>query len=364
MSDKYSIDSHKLIYHPEQVSEWVKSYSDWEKAKSIYPIYMEVSPFGACNHRCIFCAVDFVGYQSRSLNKDIFIERLTEMAHLGVKSIMFAGEGEPVLWRPLPEVLDHCSKVGIDTALTTNMVLFSEGNMDSFIRNCSWIKTSINAGTSETYSKIHRTKPSDFDRVLDNFRLSVARRRDKGYSCTIGAQMLLLPENAEEAVILGKTLKEIGIDYLVIKPYSQHLRSITRRYEGIDYKQFLSLEEELQSLNGDGFSLIFRARTMEKLLESERTYEKCYSTPFFWAYIMSDGCVYSCSAYLEDERFNYGNIHELSFKEIWEGEKRKENYYYMRDALDINECRKNCRMDEINRYLWRLKHPDRHVNFI
>src|SRR3990170_6601868 len=107
MADIYNIDSQKLSYHPKRVADRIDGYESWEKAKSIYPIYMEVSPIGICNHRCVFCALDYMGYENRSLNKDIFRGRLTEMAGLGVKSIMFAGEGEPTLWKPLPETLDH-----------------------------------------------------------------------------------------------------------------------------------------------------------------------------------------------------------------------------------------------------------------
>lgn len=364
MSDKFQVDSHKLHYHPERVSEWIRSFDDWQKARSIYPIYMEIAPVGTCNHRCVFCAMDFIGYQTRSLNEEILRERLTEMAALGVKGIMFAGEGEPTLWKPLPQILEHCTNAGIDTSLTTNMVPFNEKNIEFFVRNCAWIKTSIDGGTADTYSKIHRSKPSDFDRVLDNFRMCVKLKKEKNYQCTLGAQMILLPENSHEAYTLGKILKDIGADYLVIKPYSQHFKSITRIYEGIDYRPFCKLEDELTSLNGDGFSIIFRARTMEKLRETERPYDVCYATPFFWAYIMSDGSVYGCSAYLQDERFNYGNIHEQTFRDIWEGEKRKVNLDLIRNELSIEKCRKICRMDEINRYLWKLRHPDRHRNFI
>ncbi len=364
MSDKYSIDSHKLVYHPHRVAQWLEAREDWEKAKHVYPIYVEVSPFGACNHRCLFCAVDYIGYMSRSLDPEVLDQRIREMAELGVKSIMFAGEGEPTLWKHLPETLDYCTSVGIDTSLTTNMVPFNKNNVDSFIRNCSWIKTSINGGTPVVYSQIHRTKESDFTKVMDNFAMSVKVREENGYACTIGAQMLLLPENSDTATELAKRLKDIGVDYLVIKPYSQHKKSETRLYENIDYKSLMGLEDELSSFNSDRFNVIFRARTMNKLTDSQRGYDTCYSTPFFWSYIMSDGCVYGCSAYLDDDRFNYGNIHEAGFKEIWEGPKRKKSFQYMQTELDIDKCRENCRMDDINRYLWELTHPKDHVNFI
>ncbi|MBT3471848.1 MAG: radical SAM protein, partial [Gammaproteobacteria bacterium] len=65
-----------------------------------------------------------------------------------------------------------------------------------------------------------------------------------------------------------------------------------------------------------------------------------------------------------DERFCIGNINKSSFQEIWEGEKRSSQLQFMLNELNISECRKNCRMDEVNRYLWALKHPSSHVNFI
>ena len=129
----------------------------------------------------------------------------------------------------------------------------------------------------------------------------------------IGVQTLLLPENAEELSDLAKLCRdEIGLDYLVIKPYSQHKYSETREYELIDYSPYLELENELKLLSNSDFQVVFRAHTMKKYLDSSR-YTKCRSTPFLWAYIMADGSVYGCSAYLLDERFKYGNINTNSF---------------------------------------------------
>jgi radical SAM protein with 4Fe4S-binding SPASM domain len=128
--------------------------------------------------------------------------------------------------------------------------------------------------------------------------------------------------------------------------------------------EFGALHNELKELNDDTFQVIFRERTMRKFHENGDYYQKCYSTPYFWAYVMADGSLYGCSAYLLNEKFCYGNINTSTFQEIWEGEKRRQNIQFVENELNIADCRKNCRMDEVNRYLWDLKNPPAHVNFI
>ena len=357
MSDRFAIDSHKLNYHVSRVNEWLTK-------GDIYPIYIEISPAGACNHRCTFCAVDYIGYQVVFLDKDILKNQLKEMGELGIKSVMFAGEGEPLLHKDLPEIIRHTKESGIDVAITSNAVPLTKNWCIEALGSVTWIKASINAGTPETYSQIHKTDKKDFHKVIRNLEFATTLRNKKNWPCTIGSQMILLPENTNEAITLAKTMKEIGCDYLVIKPYSQHKTSITREYENIHYEGISDLEKELDLLNSDKFSVVFRSNTINKLTETDSYYTKCYSTPNFWAYIMADGSVFGCSAYLLDDKFCYGNINQNTFKEIWEGEKRKRNIDFVKNELDIKDCRKNCRMDEVNRYLWDLKHPPEHYNFI
>lgn len=365
--DKFSIDSHKLIYHPQRVAQFVEAGDDWEKAKSVYPLYVEVSPVGACNHRCTFCAVDYIGYQSRMLDVNIFSERLAEMGELGVKSIMYAGEGEPLLHKKINEIVKATKDAGIDVSFTTNATVLNEKFIEESLPLTTWIKVSMNAGTAETYAKIHRTKERDFDVVVKNLKAAVAAKKARGIDCTIGAQSLLLPENAHEMVQLAKLCRdEIGLDYLVIKPYSQHMFSETHEYEGIDYSTYLQQADELRALNTDDFHVVFRENSMKKYTEDEGLrYTKCNATPFFWAYVMSNGEVCGCSAYLLDEKFMYGNLNDNTFKSVWEGVKREASFHHIRENLDIKECRVNCRMDEINRYLFKLREDlVDHVNFI
>jgi len=353
--DKYRIDAHKLIYHPERVSDWLKN-------RNIIPLYAEISPSGACNHRCTYCALDFMKYRPRFLDTKVIKARLSEMARLGLKSVMFAGEGEPFLHPDMAEISVHANERGIDTSYTTNAVLMRPAVTDKILPTTSWIKVSVNGGTPETYSKIHRASPKDFFRVFENLGYAAELKRAGGYACALGIQMVLLPENAHEAFKLAEKASSAGLDYLVIKPYSQHPQSLTDKYRKVRYAGFEKLARRLEKLNRPGFSVIFRLNTMKKWDEGRRPYNRCLALPF-WSYIDAGGNVWGCSMFLRNEKFRYGNLNKNTFRQIWEGEKRRRSLRYV-SSMDAASCRVNCRMDEINRYLWQLKNPVEHCNFI
>ncbi|MFH1798602.1 MAG: radical SAM protein [Candidatus Omnitrophota bacterium] len=354
--DRYKIDSHKLMYHVSRVHKW-------NNGDVTYPIYMELSPAGSCNHRCTYCGLDFMGYKPRQLDTVLLKERLLELGELGIKSIMYAGEGEPFLHKDMPEIIRYTRESGIDAAVTTNAVFFENKIAEDVVRDSKWIKVSINGATRQTYSRIHSCGQEDFNKVIKNMSYAAEIREKNNYSCALGMQLLLLPENQHEAADLAELAAEIGMDYLVIKPYSQHPQSKTTIYESIKYNDYAYLEDELAHFNTDKFSVIFRTRTMKKWDQKTHDYKACLALPF-WSYIDASGNVWGCSMYLGNKNFLYGNIYEETFKEIWEGEKRRKSLHWVEKELDVAQCRVNCRMDEINRYLWTLKNPLEHVNFI
>ncbi len=354
--DKYRIDDHKLMYHVDRVA-------DWHQGKDVYPIYMEASPAGVCNHRCTYCALDFMEYQRRFLDTGLFKDRVSELGRLGLRSMMFAGEGEPFLHKDMAEITRHAKASGIDTSFTTNGVLLKKNILEQVLDVTSWIKVSINGATPGTYAKIHRTREDDFARLMENLKEAVSIRRANKYRCALGLQLLLLPENHQEAVPLAVLARDMGLDYLVIKPYSQHPQSRTNQYSGIRYSDYAYLDEPLTALNTKDFKVVFRTQTMKKWDEAQRRYERCLALPF-WSYIDAGGNVWGCSVFLGDERFLYGNIYEQTFQQIWEGEKRKTSLQWVEKDMCAKDCRVNCRMDKINAYLWDVRHPSEHVNFI
>ncbi|MEW6488699.1 MAG: radical SAM/SPASM domain-containing protein [Thermodesulfobacteriota bacterium] len=357
MSADLRLDSHKLLLHPRRVASWLDG-------EDVFPIYAEFSPSGACNHRCRFCALDYVGYRPRFLDAAVLAERLAELGRLGLRSAMYAGEGEPLLHREIAGIVGATVDAGIDAAITTNAVLLTRELARELLPRLTWLRVSLNAGTAATYAGLHRTRPEDFERVLANLAAAVEERRRSEAACTLGAQMLLLPENAEEVVGLARALAAIGADYLSVKPYSQHHFSHTREFEEVDYARFEGLRQEVAAAAPGPFRVIFREQAAAKLAPGrDRGYGSCLALPF-WTYVDAGADVWACSAFLGDDRFRLGNLAETTFEGIWRGEARRRFLRDVLPALDTTACRRGCRMDEINRYLWELTHPAPHANFI
>ncbi len=353
MAEDIRMDSHKLIYHPETVARWLNG-------ENIYPIEMEIGLTNACNHRCIFCAVDYTGYQSNRIDSRILIGNLEELAPRGVKSIIYAGEGEPLLHREAPDIINRTKGLGIDAAMSTNGVLLTPEMSRECLGSLTWIRFSVAGITDTTYDRIQQGKPGDLSRVLSNMEAAVRVKKEQGLNTTLGVQLLLLPDNKNEIVQMGKELRKIGVDYFTVKPFSQHPQS--RHILQVDYKEMLELEKEVKQLQTDNYKVYFRAHSMQKL-ECKRCYKHCWALPFM-VYMDAKGNLWPCIVFMGKDELKYGNIYESSFADIWEGGHRKEIVdHFMNMDLEKN-CRELCRLDEMNRYLDQLKHPGEHVNFI
>lgn len=354
--DKYSIDDHKLMYHTKRVNDWMEN-------KPIYPIYIDISPSGVCNHRCKFCCMDYMGYKHLFLDKNIFEKRITEMSKLGVKSVLFAGQGEPLLNKDVGDMIITTRKVGIDIALTTNGVLLNKEFIDKSLSSLSWIKISCAAGTKETHAKVHRTNVNDFDTIFSNLEYTIKVKKENGYKTVIGMQCILLPENADEIESLTERVKNVGLNYLMIKPYSKSTFALNDLYHDVNYNKYLYLSDKLKKFNDKNFYVAYRMDSMNNWDEKYRGYKECLSLPFATT-IDASGGVYGCCAYLGNKNLYYGNIYKNTFEEIWNSKEREDALNWAHTKLDLTKCQINCRMDKVNKYLWDLKHPIEHVNFI
>ncbi|MFC1682216.1 radical SAM protein [Nanoarchaeota archaeon] len=350
--DITQVDNHKLIYHPERIDEW-------KRRQDCYPLYVEIGLTNACNHKCTFCALDFLENGTALIDRDIMLKSLKEMSEKGVKSIMFGGEGESVLHKDICFFTQKAKEFGLDVSITTNGVHFSKDKIQQCLPFLSWIRFSVDSGSPENYSQIHGCPQEDFYKVIENIRECIKLKKENNLNIIIGVQFLAIPQNLGEAVKLARILKEIGADNLQIKPYSKHPSSINNLI--LDEGEYNQLEKPLMEFNDSNFKVLFRRATAQRI-EQGIDYPECYGLPFF-TLIDSKGNVLPCNLFYNNEEFTYGNLYKNSFSEIWEGIKRKEILEKLK-LKGCEDCRHGCRLDAINRYLHRLKKPQLHDSFI
>ena len=98
-------------------------------------------------------------------------------------------------------------------------------------------------------------------------------------------------------------------------------------------------------------------------MQEPKPYTKCLGFSFATR-ITAEGDVFPCNAFAGKKEYSLGNMCKDSFDNIWKSKRRKEIIEKIYSQWDVEKCRKPCRLDEINRYLWELKNPSPHVNFI
>jgi radical SAM protein with 4Fe4S-binding SPASM domain len=353
MLDKYRLDSHKFHYHADAISDFLNG-------KEAKPIYVEISPTGFCNHHCVFCHYNYLGHKGLFPDGRM-LSLVDELKSLSVKSIVFAGIGEPTLHKETIPAILKAKSLGFDVAMSTNGALLKDGDFDDLARSLTWIRFSFNASSEKDYGVIHKTKEGDFELVLSNIAKLVEAKKRNNSKITIGMQYILMPQNVEGIEELAKKAKSIGVDYLVIKHFYPHTNnSFKTQPEFPPHELMKELYDMSMTISDDNFSFIVRS---PDVLIEERVYDKCFGLPYV-VYIREDGDVYSCFAYQDDKRMVLGNILKESMVDIWNSAQKRDAIGYINNCIDKKDCQPSCRHHQINNYLWSLKNPPEHVNFI
>lgn len=349
MVDEARIDDTSLIYHPKRLTEWM------EKG-DCYPINTEIGITNLCNHNCTFCGLDWVPRTKQLLDKKILFTAFKDMADHGVKSITLSAESEPTIHPNFIEIVQFAKKCGLDVAVATNGQLFKKETAERILPHLTWIRFSIDAATPETHAKVHGISPSNFQIILDNIKHAVEFKEKNKLPVTIGTQMVVIKDNLGEIEKLAQLMEQIGADNLQVKPYSHHPCSKIPD-QSVDISG-LDLKEKLKGYK----RVIYREQALKH--NNNKSYDKCHSLSFY-CLIDARGNVMPCNMFYSDPQFIYGNLYNTngSFSKIWESEKRKAVLNYI-GSMKLDRCRNACVPAAKNEFLYRLKNPHFHENFV
>lgn len=347
---KLELNGTKIMHHPRALANWVEG-------KPCYPIQVEISPTNACNHKCAFCAYEYIPRTpSRFLDSELLLKTLQELRELETKSLFYSGEGEPLLHKGLPDIVEKAQDMEFSQALNTNGSLMFGDRMKRILPALDWVRISFNAATSEEYESVHGCRSSDYERTLNNIEAMVEFADKRCLPVVIGVQMVYMGQSTQGLRDLVIRLREYGVTYFSLKRFNQH-PAITRR----DCNGSQDVIESLHGLATDSFHVAVRDNMGAT---SPRRYDHCHGMAFY-AEIISNGDVYSCGPHLGNKDFCYGNIADQSFRELWSPESRSKVHQRIKALGRLDDvCMPNCRIHAVNNYLWDLSHPPQHVNFI
>lgn len=357
MEDKYLMDNHKLFWHLDRVYHWLKG-------EKIAPLHIDLGITTGCNMACIYCYGLLQGRTTSvkrfDMPKDSLLRLLKDAKNIGVRSIAFIGEGENTLNRELYDALNYSKEINLDVSLATNGLWIKEEGILDMLSALTWIRFNISAATPESYLKVHRVK--QLDKVIKNMKMCVKKKKQHGLNTTIGMQMVLGYYNVEDVVPLAKLGQELGVDYLVIKPCSDDPEK-TLDAPTHEYFEMQELLKEAQRYSRDGYNVVVKWQKIKN--KGLKDFKKCYGTRFI-INISGDGSVYPCGHFfnIRKDEFKMGNIINAPLSEII----KSERYWKVQEkieTIDVNkDCETNCRHYYISSFLWKLKNPPPHKNFI
>jgi len=361
MSDKYNMDGHKMLWHLDRVTEW-------NDGKRIAPIHIDVGLSKGCNVKCEYCYGATQG-NLFSRQKEVTFEREPLLRYFrtagesGVRSMAIIGEAEPTLNPYLYEAIAEGKRAGVDISLATNGILFDDGEAgEQALRDLTWIRFNISACDYSSYREVHGSK--EFDKFVQKVKFCVETKKKNNLSVTIGFQMVLTPNNVKYAVGLAKLGKELGVDYLVIKQCSDTVDNDIGVYNQLDvYHSFEDTLKEAESHTTDSYNVIVKWYKINN--EGKRCYDSCLGVPFL-LYSSGDGKLYPCGMFFDDKTDEYlmGDLLTQSFSEILSSDRYWEVVEKVTEIDVHTKCYSNCRTNAINEFVWKVKHPPEHVNFV
>lgn len=362
------LDGHKLQWHRDRVEAWLKG-------EKIAPITIDCALTRACTYRCVYCYGMLQANDVKRMTRDVIFRFLDDAAEIGVKAISFVSDGESTCSPHLYDAILRGKVNGLNMALGTNGYTLKDDQLEEMLPALTYLRFNISAGEADRYAEIMGCKKEYYFEVINTIRQCVKIKEKNGLDVTLGLQMVLLPEFADQIISLAKLGKELGVDYLVIK----HCSDDEKGSLGVDYSKYFGMVnvlKEAETYSDEKY--LVKAKWSKILSGGRRKYSQCYGPPFIMQFSGS-GLVAPCGMLFNDryKKYHIGNIVDRSFKEIWQSERYWEVINLIAsEKFDARTmCGSLCLQHHVNKFLWELKkgktvlkegtgEPPMHINFI
>lgn len=338
------LDGTKIAWHQDRIRAW-------ERGEKIAPITIDMALTRACNFACHFCYAMLQENDRKVINQKVIYDFLDDCADIGVKGISLVSDGESTISPVFVDAVRRGSERGISMACGTNGFILNERKLEDILPHLTYLRINISAGEPKRYAEIMGVKEHWFERVCDNIRDMVRIKKRDNLPVTIGLQMVLMPQYADQVLPLARLGKELRPDYLVIK----HCSDDEDGTLGVNYSaygQLYDLLHQAEALSDDEYKVVVKWSKIQA--GDKRSYQRCYGPPFMLQ-ISGSGLVAPCGMLFNEryKKFHIGNICEQRFKDIWASDAYWDvvNHLASPDFNAQNMCGTLCLQHKVNEYL-------------
>jgi radical SAM protein with 4Fe4S-binding SPASM domain len=319
-----------------------------EKAP-FFPLSINYETNSTCNLNCVMC--DRAHFFKNEYRIDLSTFRnWFEQTRPGF--VALHGYGEPLLNTDLFSMISHAKKHGSRTTITSNFILLKERAPALLECGPDLLKISLDATDAPTYIAIRRS--DSFETVVENIKEVVAAKKAHSSSMPeLRINFTISKFNYRQIASMIRLAGEIGVQsvcfaVLLFKDSMLENREgvgdidktefIRRIDEGLGMERAARCVTNLRSIRRN---FPFHWYAYEKTDPEARKNKRRCLKPWLTSFISSNGDVKPCDLLgLTDTVM--GNMHEQSFKEIWNGEKyrsfRKEIAKGIRPNAVCTDC--------------------------
>lgn len=352
----YAFDGHKLIYHMDRV------YDHYRDNKKIYPLHIDIGATKMCNAKCVYCYGIYQKMSGDVIPPKILYRLFEDAPQLGVKSLTLTGDGEPTLNPGMYDAIEIGKKGGLDIGLATNGITLSTERLKRILYSCTWVRFNVSAVDAEAYKSIHGV--DCWNRVQDNICRAVTLKKLLNIPCTIGLQMVLIPQCLNQVLPEAEFAVDTGVDYFVIKQFSDPGCEEMSRFslDWYDNANVLQILKEAEALSTTNTKIVPKFGMIKS--KGKRPYDRCVDCPLLFQ-ISGSGKCYPCGYLFGDDRYCYGDLNNQTLKGILDSERYWSVVKYMREQFNVHtDCSGCCRHDFTNKFIWDYLNPPEHLNFI
>lgn len=346
----------KNVYSPYKILHHLDKVEEMKEGKFPAPVFVQWDLTNRCNLDCSFCFYHLYKLsdwkEKDTISLDVALCTLNNLKEMGVKAIEFTGGGEPLLHPNFKDIVTRAKDLGFECSLVTNGILLTDEIIE-LIKDFEWIRISIDASAPETYEKVKRVNPHIFDKLLMNITRLFAKASD---NCILGMSFIVCRDNYKEIYDAAYMAKELGFDNirfsLAMTPEGNKM------FDGI-WDECVEQISKTKKLEDNGFR-VFAFSNRINDLENKAKSGPCYYADLVGV-IGANGAVYPCCRLKDDKFYNFGNINDSLFSDIWNCNRRKEFITAVR-----KDCPYSCWMRDKNAVIDALVNKDNigHINFV